>query len=109
MDMEKRRFTKEEKLKVLSEAKGSGVTVTLEKYGIYPATYYSWKKKYEQMGENGFNHGMTVKHLKEIKRLEKENDLLKKLLAEKELEGRMQQELLKKSTPRGTSKSRGKI
>ncbi len=45
---------------------------------------------------SGFRYGMTPEHLKEIKRLEKENNLLKKLLAEKELEGHLKDELLKK-------------
>jgi putative transposase len=94
--MEKRTFTKEEKLHLLKEASEQGVTATLEKHGIYPATFYSWKKKYDTMGEAGFRHGMTPAHLKEIKRLEKENDMLKKLLAEKELEGRLKDEALKK-------------
>jgi putative transposase len=95
--MSKRRtFSKETKLSILQEAKENGVNVTLLKYGIYPVTYYSWKKKYEQMGEAGFRHGMTPAHLKEIKRLEKENELLKKLLAEKELENHMKDDLLKK-------------
>ncbi len=95
--MSKRRtFSKETKLSILKEAKENGVSATLLKHGIYPVTYYSWKKKYEQMGEAGFRHGMTPEHLKEIKRLEKENALLKKLLAEKELEGHLKSELLKK-------------
>ena len=93
---EKRKFTKEEKLQLIKEAAEKGVKITLEKHGIYPATYYSWKKKFESMGEAGFRHGMTPEHLKEIKRLEKENALLKKLLAEKELEGHLKTELLKK-------------
>jgi len=80
----------------LKEAEEKGVKDTLEKCGIYPATYYSWKKKYEDMGELGFRHGMTPEHIKEIKRLEKENAILKKLLAEKELEGHLKTELLKK-------------
>lgn len=92
----KRNFTKEQKLQVLKEAAENGVTTTLEKHGIYPATYYSWRKKFEQMGEAGFRHGMTPKHIKEIKQLRKENELLKKLLAEKELEGHLKSELLKK-------------
>lgn len=95
--MSKRRtFSKETKLSILQEAKENGVNVTLLKHGLYPVTYYSWKKKFEQMGEEGFRHGMTPEHLKEIKRLEKENELLKKLLAEKELEGHLKSELLKK-------------
>lgn len=94
--MAKRKFTKEEKLQILREASQQGVTATLDKYGIYPATYYGWKKKYETMGEEGFRHGITPAQLKEIRRLEKENTTLKQLLAEKELEGHMKDELLKK-------------
>jgi len=43
---EKRTFTKEEKLQILKEVEQKGVKSTLEKHGIYPATYYSWKKKF---------------------------------------------------------------
>ena len=96
MSMEKRKFTKEEKIQILKEASLQGIQATLDKHGIYPTTYYSWKKKLETMGEAGFRHGMTPEHLKEIKRLEKENEQLKLLLAEKELEGRLKDELLKK-------------
>ncbi len=94
--MSKRKFSKEQKLQILKEASENGVNTTLEKHGIYPATYYLWKKKYETMGEAGFRHGMTPAHLKEIKRLEKENATLKQLLAEKELEGHLKDEMLKK-------------
>jgi putative transposase len=99
MSMKKRTFSKEEKLKILKEAESNGVQVTLDKHGVYPATFYSWKKKYDSMGEEGFGHGMTPAHLKEIKRLEKENDLLKKLLAEKDIESHLKDELLKKKYP----------
>ena len=92
----KRTFTKEEKLQILKEVEQNGIKITLEKHGIYPASYYSWKKKYDEMGEAGFRHGMTLGHIKEIKRLEKENELLKKLLAEKEVEGHLKTEMLKK-------------
>jgi len=34
--MSKRTFTKEQKLAILKEAGEQGVTVTLEKHGIYP-------------------------------------------------------------------------
>lgn len=96
MSMQKRKFTKEQKLEILEEASLLGVQATMDKHGLYPTTYYSWKKKFETMGEAGFRHGMTPEHLKEIKRLEKENEQLKLLLAEKELEGRLKDELLKK-------------
>jgi len=96
MLMNKRTFTTEEKLQIIKEASEKGVTATIEKYGIYPASYYSWKKKLDQMGEEGLQHGMTPEHLKRIRQLEKENAVLKQLLAEKELEGKLKSELLKK-------------
>jgi len=94
--MNKRTFTKEEKLRIIQEASEQGVKVILQKYDLYPATYYSWKSKLEEMGEIGLEHGMNPKHLKRIRELEKENLALKQLLAEKELEGRLKSELLKK-------------
>ncbi|MFV0247884.1 MAG: transposase [Tenacibaculum sp.] len=38
----KRAFSTEEKLSILREAPENGVKPTLDKHGIYPATYYSW-------------------------------------------------------------------
>ena len=99
MSMQKRKFTKEEKLLIIEESKMNGVKATLEKHGIYPATFYNWKNKYDSMGEEGLSHGMTPAQLKEIRRLEKENSLLKQIIAEKELEGKLKDELLKKKYP----------
>jgi putative transposase len=96
MIMKKRTFTKEEKLRIIKEASEHGVNPTLEKYGVYRAFCYSWEQKFEQMGEEGFDHGMTPRHLKRICEPEKENHALKQLLAEKESEGRLKSELLKK-------------
>lgn len=94
--MEKRKFTKEEKLKIIKEASEQGVKLTLEKYSVFPASYYAWKKKMETMGEEGFSHGMTPDQLKRIRELEKENKLLKEIVIQKELEGKLKDELLKK-------------
>lgn len=96
MTMKKRSFTKEEKLRIIKEAGEHGVNVTLEKHGVYRASYYDWKKKLEQMGEEGLTHGMTPAQQKRIRDLEKENLLLKQLLAEKELENKLKGDLLKK-------------
>lgn len=94
-----KKFTKEEKLAILKEASEKGVTVTLEKYDVYPATYYYWKRKLNESGEAGLSHGITKKKLSDIRRLEKENQMLKTLLAEKELESRLKDEMLKKKYP----------
>lgn len=58
------------------------------------------------MGEAGFRHGMTPGHLKEIRRLGKENKLLKKLPAEKEIESHLKDELIKKKFPWPKGKNR---
>lgn len=44
MTMKKRTFTKEEKLNIIKEASKKGINETLEKYGVYRASYYDWKK-----------------------------------------------------------------
>ena len=94
--MKNRKFTTEEKLKIIKEASEQGVKLTLEKYSVFPASYYAWKKKMETMGEEGFSHGMTPDQLKRIRELEKENKLLKEIVIQKELEGKLKDELLKK-------------
>ncbi len=94
-----KKFTKEEKLSIIKEAGENGVKVTLAKYGLYPATYYYWKKKLIVYGEDGLNHRTLKDHESEIRRLEKENEALKILLAEKELAGKLKDELLKKKYP----------
>jgi putative transposase len=88
--------TKEEKLRIMQECQKHGVVVVCKKYGIYPATYYSWVRKFKSMGAEGLQHGMTKEYLKEIRRLERENARLKDLVVQKELESSMKGELLKK-------------
>lgn len=100
MKSTRKRFSKEEKIKIIKESSTNGVRATLEKHGVFPATYYSWKRKYEQMGEEGFAHGMTKKRLAKIKELEQEVDLLKQLLAEEKIVGKLKDELLKKKYPK---------
>jgi putative transposase len=94
-----KKFSKDEKLKILAEAELNGVKVTLAKYNLYPATFYYWRKKLTVYGEEGLSHQVVKNHESLIKRLEKENEALKLLLAEKELESRLKDELLKKKYP----------
>ncbi len=56
----RKKYSKTEKLAILKEASTQPVTATLAKQGIYPATYYSWKKKFEQMGEQGLDPGIYI-------------------------------------------------
>ena len=52
------------------------------------------------MGDEGFAHGMTKERLARIKELEQEVDCLKQLLAEKEIESKLKDELLNKKYPK---------
>ena len=92
-----KKFTKTEKLSILKEAKKAGVKKTLEKYDLYPGTYYYWKRKYIVYGEDGLDHKKLKNAEKVISELEKENERLKLLLADKELESALKDDLLKKS------------
>lgn len=67
------KYCKEDKLKVLDEAKRNGVKVTLSKYGLSPGTFYHWRRKFTVHGEEGLSHQL-IKNQEEIARkLEKEN------------------------------------
>lgn len=94
-----KKYSKAEKLAIVKEASEKGVKITLEKYSLYPATFYYWKKKVEEMGEVGLTHGLTKERLAIIKKLERENQALKEIIAEKELESKLKDELLKKKYP----------
>ena len=94
-----KKFTTSEKLTILREGQEKGVKVTLAKYGLFPATYYYWKKKHLIYGDDGLSHQTMKERETRIKILEKENEQLKILLAEKELEGKLKDEMLKKKYP----------
>lgn len=94
-----KKFSKEEKLKILTEAKEKGVKVTLQKYGVYQATYYYWKKKLIVYGEDGLVHQQQKDLHRRLRSLEEENKKLKELLGQKELESELKDELLKKKYP----------
>ena len=93
-EMKKR--TKEEKEKILLEINRLGVVAGCRRCGIDPRTYYNWLEKYQAHGLAGLEDGRGRKSEATLRRLEKENKVLKELLAEKELELKMKDELLKK-------------
>jgi len=89
-----KKFTDQEKLSIIAEAQKNSVKVTLEKYDLYPATYYYWKKQLKLSSPS------DDKELRSrIKTLEKENSALKELLAETQLASKLKDDLLKKKYP----------
>ena len=66
---------------------GAKTADVCRKYGISSATFYKWKAKYG---------GLDVSDAKRLKALEDENNKLKKLLAEAELDKAMLKEIAAK-------------
>ena len=89
-----KKFTDQEKLSIIAEGQKNGVKVTLEKYDLYPGTYYYWKK---QLKLSSPDDGKELRL--RIKTLEKENSALKELLAETQLASKLKDDLLKKKYP----------
>ena len=80
--MGRKRYTPEQIISMLQEAKviqskGSTVIEACRKLGISEQTFYRWRKDYG---------GMRVDQAKFLKKLEKENACLKKIVAELSLD-----------------------
>ena len=80
--MSRKRHSDEDILKLLREievhlSSGMDVSSACRSAGVSDATYYTWRKKFGGMGRG---------KLSEMKALQKENDRLKKILAELELD-----------------------
>jgi putative transposase len=96
MRKELHKRTPQEKEKILLDIQNLGVTVGCRKYNISKTLYYDWLDRYNAHGLEGLEDRRAKNVSAQLKRLEKENRLLKELLAEKELESKMKDELLKK-------------
>lgn len=97
--MVKRTFSVADKLAILEEAKQEGVSATLRKHNIGSTLYYKWRDKFDLKGIDGLKNTYQ-RESPEVKRLQNENLRLKRLLAEKELEIQIKEELLKKIADR---------
>lgn len=95
--MARKRHSDEDILKLLREievrlASGSDVSAACRSAGISDATYYTWRKKFG---------GMARSQLSEMKALEKENQRLKKIVADLELDKLILKESLDFLKPKG--------
>jgi putative transposase len=88
--------TPQEKERILLDIQNLGVIAGCRKHGLARALYYDWLDKYQASGIEGLEDRRGKNMDAHVKRLEKENRILKELLAEKELESKFKDELLKK-------------
>jgi putative transposase len=94
--MARKRHSDEDCLKILRQveldlAGGADVAKACRFAGISDATYYTWRKKFG---------GMARSQLSELKALEKENQRLKKIVADLELDKLILKESLDFLNPR---------
>ncbi len=100
---QRKKWTLQEKLSILEEASTGDVVLTCRKHGVSSGTYYNWKKKFELNGEQGLTIYSERKD-PALKKADEQIRILRKLLADKEIELEMQREMLKKKF--GTSDPR---
>lgn len=88
-----------EKEKIILEIPISGLSVVSRKYGISRTVLDRWNNRYKDHGLSGLYRKQPQQTFTdaEKERLENENSYLKTMLAEKELELRIKNDLLKKS------------
>jgi putative transposase len=85
--MKRARFTDEQIVRILQEADKSPVVEVAKRHGVSEPSIYAWRKKFGDMGTD------DVKRLKQLEQLEQENNRLKKILAERDLEIEVMKEI----------------
>jgi putative transposase len=79
--MKGKRYTTEEKIRILREAdKGRAITEVCREHNVSQVTFHRWKRQFGQM---------EVNEAKRLKELERENTELKKMLADSLLKNRV--------------------
>jgi putative transposase len=87
--VKKSRFTEEQIVRILNEvSSGKAVRDVCAAHGLSDATYYTWKRKYA---------GLETQDVGRLRDLERENDDLKRLLAERDLEVSAVRKLFRKN------------
>lgn len=97
MSLHRRKWNQKEKEEILLSLEEHGVSKTSREYNVSTATLYNWKNKYDELGSEGLENGAKTAMERELAQLKRENNELKKMVAEKELAIRVKDSLLKKN------------
>ena len=109
----RRHHSKETKIKIIKEALATGkVSIVARRYELSASMVSKWVRQYKKDGEAAFNKGarsqvaIPVLNEKEYFKLEKENELLKRILGEKDLEVAILRGLVKRKAFFGRQSNR---
>ncbi|PWT71891.1 MAG: transposase [Bacteroidetes bacterium] len=95
MPTQRRRFSVEQKMEILQQAKQSGITAVLRKHNLSYSVFHRWKEKMADKGKEesrfGYSHSSS-----RIRDLMEENSLLKKIIANQAMLLELKEEELKK-------------
>lgn len=96
MSKQNRKWSEAQKLQIIQEAEQNGQTETLRKYNLAHSLFLRWKKAFQAQGSAGLKPGYRTID-PETRRLEQENERLKRIIANQALEIEFKNELLKKT------------
>ena len=97
MSAPRRRFTVEQKLEILQQARQSGIIAALRSHNLSYSVFHRWKEKLTEQGREESQNKLGDHVNSRLKELSEENILLKKIIAnqamllelkEEELRGR---------------------
>jgi len=98
MSKPRKRWSVKEKLVIVNYAKLHGSFPASKEYNVSSTSVYKWVEAYDEHGEAGLELKKKVNtESEELRRLRRENQQLKEVVAEKELTIRIKDALLKKS------------
>jgi len=91
-----KKWSREKILEIIRacEAPGANIEDICRVYGVHVATFYRWRKRFDEIG---------TPPDRQVKDLEAENQRLKELLAQRDLELDAMQRVLRKNSPRHSS------
>jgi transposase len=105
--MKRKRYSQDFRMQVVKEALETGnASLVARRYEIHNGVVNRWVREYQDQSGSSTTNNLSepLQTKAELKKITQENDQLKKLLGEKELEIQILRDLLKKTNPHSLTK-----
>ncbi len=96
MASQKRKFTDDQKLEILSQANEMGVIAVIRNHNLSYSVFARWREKFIENDKNKQEKSLGNKAKSELKQFMEDNKRLKKIIAEQALELERKDEALRK-------------